>query len=179
MKMHSGPESPSGRDLHLHQGQACLRCRAALGATLLITLLGPHSVARAVPTLLLRLEHSGREIGIAVKDRVRLRAAGFTWSDGTIDLLREPVPCASSPNSYIAGGFAAGIVFDASAGESDLHLSEDLYNTMMHRAMRIDAIAHPASLKPPIPPQRSSAGATVHMTEVSLEPAVRDLNPHP
>jgi hypothetical protein len=177
-KMNPVPERLPGRDYHMSQEQACLARRMAIGATVLVTCLGPQSVARAVPTLSLRFEHSGRETGTALWDRVRLRAGGFTWSDGTVDLLWEPAPRVASPESYIVDADHR-IAFDLLHGESVWRFSEDIYNTMMPPTDTTEAVARTGPIQPPTAAKTSPAGTTTHITEAVSEPTVWNLDPRP
>ena len=163
----------------MEQREARLVDNAMIKVTVLTLLLWPTSVSRAVPTILLYLEHSGRAAGIMVKDTVRLRVSGFTWSNGTIDLLQEPAPRGPTENLYVAGTPEDGIAFAMSWGGSVLDLSDNVYNLMMDRADRNDAMGRKAPAKRRATSRRPSADATIHVTEAIFAPTAENPGPYP
>jgi len=146
--------------------------RAVMGVTVLVAVLGPNSISRAAPTILLHFEHSGREAGTTVKDCLRLRVAGFTWSDGTIDLLREPATHAAPSHPYVAGGSDSVVTFEMPAARYALHPSGTTENVVTDRPEIFD-LAIPQAAERWLRTSNESLPVTVmHLMETTFEPAV-------
>jgi hypothetical protein len=114
-----------------------------------------------------------------VKDTIRLRVSGFTWSNGTIDLLQEPAPRGPTLNPYGAGIPEDGIAFAISWGGGILDLSDNVCSLMTYQADRNDAMGREAPAKRRAASRRPSADTTIHVTEAILAPTAENPGPFP
>ncbi len=146
--------------------------RALMGATAWAALLWSNSISRATPTILLRFEHTGHEAGIAVNDCLQLRVAGFTWSDGTVDLLRGPA-CRTLPSGpYAAGGCDSLVTFERPAARYALHFSGTAEDGITDRAEILD-MAIPQMAEQGLRTSSGSLPVTVmRLIETTFEPAL-------
>jgi len=146
--------------------------KAATRATVLVLFLWPNSALRAAPTILLRFEHSGREAGTTLKDSIRLQVAGFTWSDGTVDLLREPAWHTSPSHPYVAGGADSTVTSDMPAARYALRFSGAADNAAAGRAEIFDMAIPQATERWLRTSSESSPATIMHLIETTFEPTV-------